>query len=112
MTSEHTGFSSGANGGDQRSRNQPLGSAMPGETGYVTAQEVRVRAVRFDDYGDSSALRVDEVPEPVPAAGQVVVQVKATGINPADAKIRGGIMRSYSPLTFPASQGSDLAGVV
>jgi NADPH2:quinone reductase len=71
-----------------------------------------VRAVRFDDYGDSSVLRIEEVPDPVAERGQVVVQVKATGINPADAKIRGGIMRSYSPLAFPASQGSELAGVV
>jgi NADPH:quinone reductase-like Zn-dependent oxidoreductase len=53
-----------------------------------------------------------DVPPPVPAAGEVLVQVKAAGINPGEAKIRDGLLDAMWPATFPSGQGSDLAGVV
>ncbi len=71
-----------------------------------------MRAVRFAEYGDVEVLNVVEVPEPEPAAGQVLVQVKATGINPGEAKIRAGLLHSRWPATFPSGEGSDLAGVI
>ena len=70
------------------------------------------KAVRFDDYGGIDVLRIDDVPRPGPAQGQVLVQVKAAGINPGEAKIREGMLRERWPATFPSGQGSDLAGVV
>ncbi len=70
------------------------------------------KAVRFDDYGGIDVLRIDDVPRPVPAQGQVLVQVKAAGINPGEAKIREGMLRERWPATFPSGQGSDLAGIV
>jgi NADPH:quinone reductase-like Zn-dependent oxidoreductase len=42
----------------------------------------------------------------------VLVQVKAAGINPGEAKIRSGALHSRWPATFPSGQGSDLAGLV
>src|SRR5262249_50283360 len=48
---------------------------------------------------------------PVPGPAQVLVQVKAAGINPGEAKIRAG-MASRWPTTFPSGEGSDLAGIV
>jgi NADPH:quinone reductase-like Zn-dependent oxidoreductase len=71
-----------------------------------------VKAVRFDQYGDVDVLRVVEVPRPEPGPGQVLVQVKAAGINPGEAKIRSGMMHAVFPATFPSGEGSDLAGVV
>ncbi|MFJ4626528.1 NADP-dependent oxidoreductase [Streptomyces sp. NPDC088847] len=71
-----------------------------------------VRAVRFDAYGDRDVLQVVEVPMPVPAAGEVLVEVRAAGINPGEAAIRSGAMHDIFPATFPSGQGSDLAGVV
>jgi NADPH:quinone reductase-like Zn-dependent oxidoreductase len=71
-----------------------------------------MRAVRFDEYGGTDVLKVVEVPRPVPAAGQVLVQVKAAGINPGEAKIRNGELHSRWPATFPSGEGSDLAGIV
>jgi NADPH:quinone reductase-like Zn-dependent oxidoreductase len=70
------------------------------------------KAVRFDEYGGVGVLKVVEVPEPEPGPGQVLVQVKAAGINPGEAKIREGLLHSMWPATFPSGQGSDLAGVV
>ncbi len=70
------------------------------------------KAVRFDSYGDISVLKVQEVPLPEPGAGEVLVEVKAAGINPGEAKIRTGALHERWPATFPSGQGSDLAGVV
>ncbi|HUC14828.1 MAG TPA: NADP-dependent oxidoreductase [Acidimicrobiales bacterium] len=70
------------------------------------------RAVRFDRYGDRSVLYVTDVPIPTPEAGEVVVEVKAAGINPGEAAIREGALRERFPASFPSGQGSDLAGVV
>ena len=71
-----------------------------------------MKAVRFDEYGGVEVLKVVDVPRPVPAAGQVLVQVKAAGINPGEAKIRSGALHARWPATFPSGQGSDLAGIV
>lgn len=71
-----------------------------------------MRAVRFDRYGDIDVLQVVEVPDPVPAAGEVLVAVRAAGINPGEASIRKGLLHDRWPATFPSGEGSDLAGVV
>jgi NADPH:quinone reductase-like Zn-dependent oxidoreductase len=70
------------------------------------------KAVRFERYGDVDVLQVIDVPRPVPQDGQVVVRVRAAGINPGEASIRRGLLHERWPATFPSGQGSDLAGVV
>ena len=70
------------------------------------------RAVRFDEYGGVDVLKVVEVQDPVPGPGQLLVGVKAAGINPGEGKIREGMLHERWPATFPSGQGSDLAGVV
>jgi NADPH:quinone reductase-like Zn-dependent oxidoreductase len=71
-----------------------------------------VKAVRFDEYGGVDVLNVVDVPRPAPGAEQVLVQVKAAGINPGEARIRLGLEDSRWPATFPSGEGSDLAGIV
>jgi NADPH:quinone reductase-like Zn-dependent oxidoreductase len=71
-----------------------------------------VKAVRFDEYGGLDVLKVVDVPRPEPGPGQVLVQVKAAGINPGEAKIRAGLLHARWPATFPSGEGSDLAGIV
>jgi NADPH:quinone reductase-like Zn-dependent oxidoreductase len=71
-----------------------------------------VKAVRFGEYGGIEVLKVVDVPRPVPGAGEVLVQVKAAGINPGEAKIREGLLDALWPATFPSGEGSDLAGIV
>ncbi len=70
------------------------------------------RAVRFDEYGGIDVLDVVDVEDPVPGPGELLVRVKAAGINPGEAKIREGLLHERWPATFPSGQGSDLAGVV
>jgi NADPH:quinone reductase-like Zn-dependent oxidoreductase len=70
------------------------------------------KAVQFDSYGGIDVLGVREVPRPTPGDGEVLVEVKAAGINPGEAMIRQGFLHDRWPATFPSGQGSDLAGVV
>jgi NADPH:quinone reductase-like Zn-dependent oxidoreductase len=71
-----------------------------------------MKAVRFDDYGGIEVLEVCDVPRPEPGPDQVLVAVRAAGINPSEAAIRTGRVREIFPATFPSGEGSDLAGVV
>lgn len=70
------------------------------------------RAVKFSQYGDIDVLEVVEVPRPVPGPGQVLVQMRAAGINPGEASIRKGLLEDVFPTTFPSGEGSDIAGVI
>ena len=57
-------------------------------------------------------LHIDELPFPVPGNGEVLVKVKAAGINPIETKIREGFLAVRWPATFPSGEGSDFAGIV
>jgi NADPH:quinone reductase-like Zn-dependent oxidoreductase len=70
------------------------------------------RAVRFDKYGGIDVLHLVEVDRPVPGPEQMLIRVKAAGINPGEAAIREGVFAKQWPAKFPSGQGSDLAGIV
>ncbi|GGR28897.1 NADP-dependent oxidoreductase [Deinococcus ruber] len=70
------------------------------------------KAVRLHEYGGLEVLKTEDVPQPVAAAGQVLVRVKAAGINPGEASIRKGVFKDTWPSSFPSGQGSDFAGVI
>jgi NADPH2:quinone reductase len=72
----------------------------------------KTRAVRFDRYGGLDVLYIAEIDTPAPGPGEVLVEVRAAGINPGEAAIRSGTMHEMFPATFPSGEGSDLAGVV
>jgi NADPH:quinone reductase-like Zn-dependent oxidoreductase len=71
-----------------------------------------VKAVRFDRYGGPEVLEVRDVEPPSPAAGEVLVEVRAAAINPGEIAIREGLLAERWPATFPSGEGSDLAGIV
>ncbi|MDQ6822061.1 MAG: NADP-dependent oxidoreductase [Actinomycetota bacterium] len=71
-----------------------------------------MRAVRFDQYGGVDVLEVRDAEDPVPGPGQVLVAVKAAGINPGEIGIREGRLHARWPATFPSGEGTDLAGTV
>lgn len=68
--------------------------------------------VVFDDYGGPEVLHVVDAPVPEPGPGQVRVAVRAAGVQPADALLRSGRFRQWSPATFPQRLGNEFAGVV
>jgi NADPH:quinone reductase len=72
----------------------------------------RAQAVRFDHYGDADVLYLADIPVPTPSAGEVLVEVRAAGINPGETNIRTGALHTRFPAMFPSGQGSDLAGIV
>jgi len=71
-----------------------------------------MKAVRFDHYGGVDVLEVREVEDPVAGSGEVLVAVKAAGINPGEVAIREGRLDSRWPATFPSGEGTDFAGLV
>jgi len=70
------------------------------------------RLVQFDEYGGLDVLAVREVELREIGKEDVLVEVKAAGINPGEASIRKGLLAEKWPASFPSGQGSDLAGVV
>ncbi len=71
-----------------------------------------MRALQITEYGDNSALTLSDVALPAPTGSQVLVDVKAAGLNPLDAVLRAGHAQALMPLQFPATLGGDVAGVV
>jgi NADPH:quinone reductase-like Zn-dependent oxidoreductase len=71
-----------------------------------------VKAVRFHEYGDFDVLRVEDVEDPVPGEGELLLRVRAAGVNPVDWKILHGWMAADVPLEAPRGLGFDVAGVV
>lgn len=68
-----------------------------------------MKALQFDKTGDLSALRYVEVPTPVAGDGEVLVQIKAAGLNPSDVK---NVLGRFPYTTLPRIPGRDFAGVV
>ena len=69
-------------------------------------------AARLHAYGGPDAVRLESVPVPEPGPGQVLVRVRAAGVNALDWKIREGYVRDAYPLALPAALGVELAGEV
>lgn len=71
-----------------------------------------MKAVVLHEYGVPDKLKYEDVADPVAGAGQVLVRVAATSVNPIDYKLRSGIFKDFMPLTFPAILGNDFSGIV
>ena len=69
-----------------------------------------MKAIRFHQHGGPEVLQLDDVDDPKPGNGQVLVRVYAAGVNPTDATGRRG--GGAQAATFPATLGRDAAGVV
>jgi NADPH:quinone reductase-like Zn-dependent oxidoreductase len=75
-------------------------------------RKAEMKAVLLYAYGGPEQLRYEETERPEYKDDEVLVQVKATSINPIDFKIRSGSAKSRFPIEFPAILGRDLAGEV
>ena len=71
-----------------------------------------IKAIQVHDYGHADQLKLEQIPQPEPQEGEVLVRVYAAGVNPVDWKLRSGLMKNFWLSTFPYVPGADLAGVV
>src|ERR1044072_1592705 len=69
-----------------------------------------MKAIRVHETGGPEVLKLEETPDLEPGPGQVVVRVKAAGVNPVDTYIRSGMYARNPPL--PYTPGTDAAGDV
>ena len=67
-----------------------------------------MKAMRLNEWG--KALELEEIPQPVPDADQVLVRVHAAPINPFDAAVHAGYLQSMAKI--PMTLGTDFAGDV
>ncbi len=71
-----------------------------------------MKAIVLHEYGPASNLTHEDVADPRPAEGSVLVRVAATSINPADWLVRSGAVKDILPIEFPYIPGCDLAGTI
>ena len=69
-----------------------------------------MKAILVREFGGPEVLKLEEVPTPKPAAGEVLVRIHAAGVNPYDTYMRAGTYARKPSL--PYTPGSDGAGVV
>jgi NADPH2:quinone reductase len=67
-----------------------------------------MKAIRVHEFGDPGVMKLEEMPDPKPAPGEVLVRIRAAGVNPVDAYIRAGTYPRKP--TLPYTPGSDGAG--
>jgi len=71
-----------------------------------------MKAIVIRAYGGPEVLKCEDLADPVPGRGEVLVKTAATSVNPIDIKLRSGVMKEFMPTTFPRVLGFDVAGVV
>src|SRR5256885_15613846 len=69
-----------------------------------------MRAIRVHQFGGPDVLKLEEIPDPKPGAGEIIVRVRAAGVNPVDAYMHTGNYARKPPL--PYTPGQDGAGEV
>ena len=71
-----------------------------------------MKAVLFDTFGGPEVLQVRDIPEPVPGDGEVLVEIHASTVNPADCHVRKGTRQNIVETKFPIRLGRDISGIV
>jgi NADPH:quinone reductase-like Zn-dependent oxidoreductase len=71
-----------------------------------------VKAARIHEFGDASVIRYEEVPQPAPGPGEVLIKVAAASYNPSDVGFRSGFMQAVLPVDLPYVPGADVSGVI
>jgi alcohol dehydrogenase len=72
-----------------------------------------MKAIQIKKYGSNDVVEVNETASaPSLSSGKILVNIKASGVNPVDWKVREGYMQQIMPLQFPSTLGMDFSGVV
>ena len=81
-------------------------------TSHIAPPPDTMQAMVLTEFGGPEVLHAAELPTPVPAADEVLVEIACTSVNPADWKTREGKLSAYIDYHFPFVLGFDLAGVI
>lgn len=71
-----------------------------------------MKAAQIKEYGSPDVIEINEVDIPQAVEGKILVEVKASSLNPFDSAVRSGYMKEMIPLNFPVTLGGDFSGVV
>lgn len=71
-----------------------------------------MKAAYIEEYGDLTNIKTDHLNKPEAGEGEVLVRVKAAGVNPVDAAVARGMLKDAIPGEFPLIPGWDVAGTV
>lgn len=78
----------------------------------VKTKKLLMRAIVYDDYGDAGVLRRTHIPMRQPESDEIVIEVRASSVNPIDYRLRKGELKGVLLGGFPRVPGYDVAGVV
>jgi NADPH:quinone reductase-like Zn-dependent oxidoreductase len=101
--------------GRWRERGTPFSKLSESATSGERADEhptATMQAARIHSYGDPTGVKVVPAPRPEPGPGQVLVRVKAAGVNPLDWMVAEGKARSWLDHRLPLTLCWELAGIV
>jgi len=87
-------------------------NALEEYNSYSIPKGLTMRAVEYDQYGDASVLHMAKHPVPQRLPGQIMIEVRASSVNPIDYRFRRGDMKGLIPFGFPRIPGYDVAGIV
>jgi NADPH:quinone reductase-like Zn-dependent oxidoreductase len=79
---------------------------------FDTMEHIAMKAARLQEYGDVNQFRLEEALDPTPQAGEVVIAVAASGLNPVDLYLRQGYLKEFMPIELPGILGIDAAGTI
>ncbi|MBX9839839.1 NAD(P)-dependent alcohol dehydrogenase [Silvanigrella sp.] len=71
-----------------------------------------MKTLNYDQYGDSSVLKIREIPIPIPKKNEVLIKINSVAINPLDWKIRNGMLKMITGNKFPKNIGCEFSGIV
>ena len=72
----------------------------------------QMKAATYDEFGGKDKIKITTVDVPELKEGELLVRIKAAGVNPVDAYVMGGYLKDALPYEFPIIPGWDMAGVV
>ncbi len=72
----------------------------------------QINAIQVHNYGNADQLKFEQIAQPEPKEGEVLVRVHAAGVNPMDWKIRSGALKDFMPKSLPYIPGDAFAGTI
>ena len=72
----------------------------------------QMKAATYEEFGGTEKIKISTVAVPEAGEGEVLVRIRAAGVNPVDGAVREGYLKDFLPYTFPVIPGWDMAGVI